>query len=444
MSGFIDSIILPGAGRQYSGSHSKGLIWLKNNHNNWFPSHFIRKKSRIVILFAHGNGGTLGDFRVIAALYAKYFNASVFSIEFPGYGPAEGEPNEATVNDNFQTGYNFLKDISGYPPGNIILMGYSIGTGPAIKLAADLCNANTPPSAVITIAAFMSVVDIVKDMKGRLFLNHLIANTISNRWNSIENIKSVTCPILLLHGMLDLMIPYDHSKQLYGNCPSNTKVLRLIPGADHSKFQEPTDTIKPAAKFLKDCSNICMKRLVLRKIPHEYYKCPKEIINREAASQFGGCSNIGGCGSKNGDGGLSVVTDAVSGSLQWVLGTFDYLTMNSTAQSANHPVEITDDYEFDDDAHSRTETEISEINEQVIILPTPTKQGDREKFQPPSEHLKQGDREKFLPSSSEPTNVPKYSISEEEIEVSNDERKEIREKELEYLNSVKVTTTLEK
>jgi hypothetical protein len=107
--------------------------------------------------------------------------------------------------------------------------------------------------------------------------------------------------------------------------------------------------------------------------------------------------------------------------------------MNSTAQSANHPVEITDDYEFDDDAHSRTETEISEINEQVIILPTPTKQGDREKFQPPSEHLKQGDREKFLPSSSEPTNVPKYSISEEEIEVSNDERKEIREKELEYL-----------
>ena len=74
--------------------------------------------------------------------------------------------------------------------------------------------------AVITIAAFMSIIDIVKDMKGRLFLNHLIANTISNRWNSMESIKSVTCPILLLHGMLDAMIPYDHSKQLYGNCPS--------------------------------------------------------------------------------------------------------------------------------------------------------------------------------------------------------------------------------
>ena len=382
MSGFVDSIILPGKGRQYSGSHSKGLIWLKNQSNNWFPSHFIRKKSRIVILFAHGNGGTLGDFRVIASLYAKYFNASVFSIEYPGYGPAQGEANESSVNDNYLTAYEFLKK-SGYPSANIVLMGYSIGCGPAIKLAADLCIANTPPSAVITIAAYMSIIDIVKDMKGRLFLNHLIANTISNRWNSMETIKNVTCPILLLHGMLDAMIPYDHSKQLYGNCPSNTKVLRLIPGADHSRFQEPSDTIKPAAQFLKDCSHLCMKRLVLQKIPPEYYKCPKEIITHEARPQFGACGNIASCGSNDGTSGLTVVTDVVSGSFQWMIGTFDYLTLNSAAQSANHPVEVTEEYEFDDDAHSRAETELSELNEHVVILPTPTKHS--ETFLPPSD-----------------------------------------------------------
>jgi hypothetical protein len=124
MSGFVDSIIFPGAGRNYNGTHSKGLIWLKNDYNNWFPSHFIRKKTRLVILFAHGNGGTLGDFRVISSLYSKYFNASVFSIEYPGYGPAQGEASESSVNSNYQTAYNFLVNVAGYPSGNIVLMGY--------------------------------------------------------------------------------------------------------------------------------------------------------------------------------------------------------------------------------------------------------------------------------------------------------------------------------
>ena len=414
MSGFVDSIIFPGGGRNYSGSHSKGLIWLKNQYNHYFPSHFIRKKSRIVILFAHGNGGTLGDFRVIAALYAKYFNASVFSIEYPGYGPAQGEASESSVNSNYQTAYNFLVSTAGYPSGNIVLMGYSIGTGPAIKLAGDLCTLGTPPSAVITIAAFMSIIDIVKDMKGRLFFNQLIAHTINNRWDSMENIKNVTCPVLLLHGMLDPMIPYNHSKSLYSNCPSNTKVLRLIPAATHDKFQEPTDTIKPIAQFLKDCSHLCMKRLVLQKIPPDYYKCPKDVIEIESTPQYGGCGSIAACGG-NDTNSFSIFTDAVSGSFEWIVGTFDYITMNSAAVSANHPVEVTEDYEFEDDAHSRATEELNTAVEHVIFLPTPTKAGEKV-FNPlPSDNVTYDDK----------------------IEDS----KELKGKEEHFLNNVKVLST---
>jgi hypothetical protein len=126
-----------------------------------------------------------------------------------------------------------------------------------------------------------------------------------------------------------------------------------------------------------------MKRLVLQRIPPEYYKCPKEIISHEAKPQLGACGNIASCGSNDGSTGLTIVTDAVSGSFQWMIGTFDYLTMNSAAQSANHPVEVTEDYEFDDDAHSRAETEVSDANEHVVVLPTPTKHS--EKFVPPAD-----------------------------------------------------------
>jgi pimeloyl-ACP methyl ester carboxylesterase len=56
------------------------------------------------------------------------FNTSVFAIEYPGYGPAEGTASEESVNDNLKTAYDFLLFL-GYPSKNIILMGYSIGTG---------------------------------------------------------------------------------------------------------------------------------------------------------------------------------------------------------------------------------------------------------------------------------------------------------------------------
>ena len=53
------------------------------------------------------------------------FNTSVFAIEYPGYGPAEGSAAEDSVNDNARTAFKFLVSL-GYPEKNIVLMGYSV------------------------------------------------------------------------------------------------------------------------------------------------------------------------------------------------------------------------------------------------------------------------------------------------------------------------------
>ena len=69
---FVNKIILPGSGRKYSGRSSRGLLWLQNSASNFFPNHFIRKPSKCVILYAHGNGGSLGDFKAIVTFYANW------------------------------------------------------------------------------------------------------------------------------------------------------------------------------------------------------------------------------------------------------------------------------------------------------------------------------------------------------------------------------------
>ena len=142
---FVNKIILPAVGRKYAGTTSRGLIWLENTQGHCFPCHYLKKlHSQTVILYAHGNGGTLGDFKSIVQYYYEWFEVSILSIEYPGYGPAEGSPSEESVNDNLRSAYAFLVHTLKYSPARVVLMGYSIGSGPTIQLASELCCGQVP------------------------------------------------------------------------------------------------------------------------------------------------------------------------------------------------------------------------------------------------------------------------------------------------------------
>ena len=215
------------------------------------------------------------------AIHSFRFNTSVFAIEYPSYGPAEGTAGEESVNDNLRTAFNFLLFL-GYPPKNIILMGYSIGTGPSIQLASELCLAGTPPGALVTVAAYLSICDIVRDLKGSLnMISGLLAGVIDNRWDSATRITSVTCPSLFVHGEFDEVIPCKHSETLFEKCASHVKRLRVCPRADHTHFEEPGDTVDPIAGFLAESFRPDTTAQIIQ-IPVRFSMCPQSILDREA------------------------------------------------------------------------------------------------------------------------------------------------------------------
>ena len=53
-------------------------------------------------------------------------------------GMAPGSPHEESVTQNIVTAYDFAVNALHWDPKNIILFGRSIGTGPAVKLSAEL------------------------------------------------------------------------------------------------------------------------------------------------------------------------------------------------------------------------------------------------------------------------------------------------------------------
>jgi fermentation-respiration switch protein FrsA (DUF1100 family) len=52
-------------------------------------------------------------------------------------------------------------------------------------------------------------------------------------FNSLEKIKNVKSPIVLIHGSQDTLIPPAHSKQLFENI-SSQKMMILVEGGSHN------------------------------------------------------------------------------------------------------------------------------------------------------------------------------------------------------------------
>ena len=129
-------------------------------------------------------------------------------MEYPGYGvynSQNGVSSERILHDA-ENCYNYLVNVMGYAENQIILIGRSIGSGPACYLAA-----NYKPGALILISGFTSLQGVVKDYAGNM-LRYLLKERFTNE----ENMKKVRCPTLLIHGLKDKLINFSHSVRLHG------------------------------------------------------------------------------------------------------------------------------------------------------------------------------------------------------------------------------------
>jgi len=86
---------------------------------------------------------------------------------------APGRPNELTVNSNIETAYEFAVNGLHWDPKSIILFGRSIGTGPAVRLAAE-----REVGGVILVSPYTSVKDMVRNHAG--FLTSWLTAELSN------------------------------------------------------------------------------------------------------------------------------------------------------------------------------------------------------------------------------------------------------------------------
>jgi pimeloyl-ACP methyl ester carboxylesterase len=114
------------------------LIWLRTANDVDIPAFYIDRKSKITVLFSHGNAEDLGMFYDSFLEFSLELKVNVLAYDYEGYGKAGGVPSEQGCYHCIDAAFHFLNSTLHIPSEQIVLYGRSLGSGPSCYLAEKL------------------------------------------------------------------------------------------------------------------------------------------------------------------------------------------------------------------------------------------------------------------------------------------------------------------
>ena len=166
----------------------------------------------------------------IEILYRLGF--SIFIYDYRTYGNSSGKLTEQAMYSDAELGWFYLTETRDIARENIVVYGRSLGAAVASSVAERF-----QPAGLIMESAFTSMHAMARAIYPWLPTKNLL------RWHydNLDRISRVNTPVLFIHSPDDELVPYSHSKQLYGATRS-PKVLLTISGGHIHGFSESGDT----------------------------------------------------------------------------------------------------------------------------------------------------------------------------------------------------------
>jgi uncharacterized protein len=180
--------------------------------------HVPARTGHPVILYFHGNGdflaGFFGRFRDVIA-----DGTGVVALSYRGYAGSSGHPSEHGLLQDAAAAYAFT--VARYRANNIVVWGFSLGSGIAVALAAD-----QPVGKLILEASFTSIADVAASA----FWFAPVRLLMRDQFRSDERIGRVQAPLLVMHGALDPTIAVALGERLFALANEPKRFVRLARG----------------------------------------------------------------------------------------------------------------------------------------------------------------------------------------------------------------------
>lgn len=194
-------------------------VWLSTPargriHALWFR----RPDSEGVVLYFHGNSGNVARWGHLHH-YFRRFDYDFFVFDYRGFGKSRGKQNEALLQADAEAVYAYLRRY--YPASCIVIFGRSIGSGPASYLAS-----RAPARQLILETPFDSMPGLFYSYYP--FLPRVFA--FKYRFRNDRYLLRVQCPVLILQGQKDKVVPYTCAERLRPRLKASDEFIRIPEG----------------------------------------------------------------------------------------------------------------------------------------------------------------------------------------------------------------------
>lgn len=187
-------------------------------HGLWWPE----PAGRPVVLFFHGNAQEVYSWSLVREDFAP-LDCRLLLVDYRGYGKSEGRPDEQGLYADGRASLEWLAG-EGVPAGETVIFGKSLGGAVACEVARGLNIAG-----LVLESTFTSLAAVARNLFpfAPLYAPHALT------YDSLNKLPEITCPALVIHGDMDMLIPFEEGEALF-EAAGEPKELFVVSGAGHN------------------------------------------------------------------------------------------------------------------------------------------------------------------------------------------------------------------
>jgi fermentation-respiration switch protein FrsA (DUF1100 family) len=209
--------------------------------HGWFVSG-SRQPAWFTVLVFNGNAGNRA-YRAPLAAALHAHRLAVLLFDYRGFGENAGAPTEAGLAADARAARAYVLGRADVDRNRLVYLGESLGSAVAASLAAE-----HPPAALILRSPFVSMIEL-----GQLHYPFLpVRWLLRDRFVSIDRISQVSCPVFVIAGEHDRIVPPEQSRRLY-DAVRSAKTFLMLPGVDHNddELLAGREMVEAIAQFLQ-------------------------------------------------------------------------------------------------------------------------------------------------------------------------------------------------
>ncbi len=163
------------------------------------------QQPRGVVLFFHGNAGNISH-RLDSLRIFNELNLDTLIFDYRGYGRSDGKVSEQGTYRDGAAAWRYLTEKRGFAAAEIVIFGRSLGAAIAAYVAS-----RHKPGALILESGFVSVPEMAAALYPWLPARRLARI----KYPTGEYLKTVSCPVLIVHSRDDEIIPFEQGRKLF-------------------------------------------------------------------------------------------------------------------------------------------------------------------------------------------------------------------------------------